>query len=93
MARLALLALAGVLGGCALIEYPEIAATERELAKAGFHTRAPSPADSDLPPGEMVERWDGEKTVYLYADPDVCRCVYTGATPQYALYRWLDDTP
>jgi hypothetical protein len=87
---LALFILAAALSGCALIERHETAATEQLLARAGFQMHAVAPGDSDLPPGEIVTRWEGKATLYLYADPDVCRCVYTGAMSQYERYRWLE---
>ena len=79
MTKPALLVLAAALGGCALMAPQQ----ENLLVKGGFEKRAAESSERDLPPREMVDRWDGEKTVYLYADPDGCRCVYAGATAQY----------
>ena len=83
MTRLALLVLTAALGGCASV-------TENLLVKAGFQPRAAESSERDLPPREIVDRWDGEKTVYLYADPDGCRCVYAGAAQEYERYHWLE---
>jgi hypothetical protein len=84
--KLALLALVAALGGCALMARRQ----ENLLVKAGFERRAAESGERDLPPREIVDRWDGEKTVYLYADPDGCRCVYAGATQEYERYHWLE---
>ena len=90
MMKLQFLVLAAALSGCALIERQQAAVTENLLVEAGFQMRAAASVESDLPPREIVTRWDGEKTVYLYADPGGCHCVYAGATPQYERYRWLE---
>jgi len=63
---------------------------ENLLVKAGFERRAAESSERDLPPREIVDRWDGENTVYLYADPDGCHCVYAGGTPEYQRYHWLE---
>jgi hypothetical protein len=89
-----LLLLAGALGGCAALERQEVADTEKLLAAAGFEMR---PADSaerqqdlaNMPPFEVVARRRGEKTVYTYADPQNCRCLYVGAPEAFAEYRRL----
>jgi hypothetical protein len=88
--KLQLLFLAAALGGCALMEHHETAATERLLVQAGFQMRAAESGERDLPRREIATLWDGEKTRYLYADPDGCRCVYAGGTAQYERYRWLE---
>src|SRR6266852_2557587 len=90
MGKLALLLLAGALSGCALIEREQAAVTDDLLARAGFQMRAPGSDDQDLPRRDFVTQWDGEKTLYTYADPDGCRCVYSGGEAQYERYRWLE---
>ena len=89
MTKLQLLVLAAALSGCALVEREQAAVKEDLLVEAGFQRRAAAGVESDLPPREIVTRWDGEKNVYLYADPGGCHCVYAGAMPQYERYRWL----
>jgi hypothetical protein len=86
----ALFILAAALSGCALVEREQAMVEEDLLAQAGFEVRAAASGESDLPPREIVERWDGEKTVHLYADPYGCRCVYSGGEAQYQRYRWLE---
>jgi hypothetical protein len=89
-----ILVLAGALGGCAAIERQQTADTEKLLAAAGFQMR---PAESaaqqqdlaDTPPRRIVARREGAKTVYTYADPQNCRCLYVGGAEAYAQYREL----
>ena len=65
---------------------------DRLLLDAGFNVR---PADSPrraaqlqrLPPHRMLVRYRNERPVYLYADPDACRCVYFGNERAYQNYR------
>jgi len=90
VSKLALLLLAGALSGCALIEREQAAVTDDLLARAGFQMHAPGSDDQDLPPRDFVTQWDGEKTLYTYADPAGCRCVYSGGEAQYERYRWLE---
>jgi hypothetical protein len=90
MTKLLLLVLAGALSGCALIERQHAAVTGNLLLDAGFQMRAAGTGDRDLPPREIVAQWDSGKALYIYADPDGCHCVYTGTTPQYERYRWLE---
>ena len=69
-------------------------ASEREdlLASAGF---VPKKADNAarmasmkaLPPHQFVMRNRNGRTVYLYADPTVCGCIYIGDQNAYDQYR------
>jgi hypothetical protein len=80
------------LAGCAALERQEAAYTEKLLSEAGFH-RLPAESGrrqqdlADLPPREVVVRREGVKTVYAYADPQGCRCLYIGGPKAYAKYR------
>jgi hypothetical protein len=88
--KLALVILATALSGCALIEREQADVTENLLAHAGFQKRAATGGDRELPAREIATQYGGEKTRYLYADPDGCRCVYSGGEAQYERYRWLE---
>ena len=64
------------------------------LAAAGFvPQRANTPARiasmKKLPPNKFVQQSQGGKTVYVYADPVVCQCVYLGSQAAYAQYRGM----
>ncbi len=90
-----LLILVGALGGCAAIERQQAADTEKLLVAAGFQMR---PADSaerqqdlaNMPPHTIVAHREGAETVYTYADPQNCRCLYVGGAKAYAEYRPLE---
>ena len=70
------------------------AVSEKEdlLASAGF---APKKADTAarmasmkaLPPHQFVTRTRKGRTLYLYADPTVCGCIYVGDQNAYNQYR------
>ena len=43
-----------------------------------------------MPPFKVVAHRQGAKTVYTYADPQNCRCLYVGGPKAYAEYRRLE---
>ena len=55
---------------------PQIANTPEKLR----HLRA-------LPPDRLITRTRNGKTTYLYADPNICRCVYVGTPAAYRTYQ------
>ena len=65
---------------------------EDALSAAGFHKR---PADTPakvasmkaLPPNTFVTQVQKGRTVYLYADPAGCTCIYYGTEDNYGLYQ------
>lgn len=65
---------------------------ENALVAAGFHQR---PADTParvasmkaLPPNTFVTQTQKGRTVYLYADPTGCNCIYYGTEDNYGLYQ------
>lgn len=97
MRAAAALLLASAVAGCALFAKsgPRRAAEiEPLLTAAGFQA---VPADSDaklvelrkLPAYRLTYSTRGGQPHYWYADPDRCRCLYTGSEPQYARYEAL----
>ncbi len=69
-----------------------VADREDRLAAAGFRAR---PADTpqreallqQLPPQRFVVRTVRGRSLYVYADPLVCGCLYVGSEASYDLYR------
>lgn len=65
---------------------------EEMLSAAGFNVR---PADTSrklthlqkLPPYQILMRFRDERPIYLYADPQYCRCLYVGNERAYQTYR------
>jgi hypothetical protein len=71
---LAVLALAG----CSVIQGQVAADSEEILAQAGFQ-RHPLEGPG-LPARQLIE----DRGAYRFADPDFCRCEYTGGAKEYA---------
>src|SRR5688572_5787946 len=73
------LAAAAVLAlpGCAYLQGQVAADSEEMLTQAGFQ-RYPL-EEPGLPSRQLVE----DAGTYKFADPDFCRCVYTGGAKQY----------
>ena len=86
----AVLALALAAGACATATRN----TESMLTQAGFRQ---VPADTPkklahlqtLPERRIVIRTHQGKQYYVYADPDVCKCLYMGNSDQYQRYQQL----
>jgi len=80
--------------GCATLDRREARSTEQLLAAAGFRAK---PADTPerianiraMPPRELVLEEKGGTTVYAYADPDGCGCLYVGGPDAYSAYQQL----
>lgn len=71
-----------------------IADKENLLAAAGFVAKAASsPAQQaalkSLPANKFVQQNYKNNTVYLYADPIVCQCVYSGDQAAYSKYQQM----
>jgi hypothetical protein len=84
------LVVAGVLliAGCT----SSIGQKEDMLAAAGFTYRAatsPQTAASlkALPPHKFVPQQRNGQTVWIYADPTICGCLYVGNVAAYQRYR------
>ena len=78
-----------VLGGCAAARRDQAAETTNLLTQAGFKLlKADTPERmaklNALTPYKVVP-WKRKSggTVYAYADPDPCRCVFVGSRKQY----------
>lgn len=82
-----------VLAGCQSASQV-IAAKEDLLSAAGFVAKpATTPAQQaslkSLPPNKFVQQTYNNQIVYVYADPVVCQCVYTGNQAAYAKYNQM----
>src|SRR5215472_16828739 len=71
---------------------PAVSEKEDMLANSGF---VPRKADNavrlatlkSLPPHQVVTRTINGRPTYLYADPTVCGCIYSGDQSAYDQYR------
>ena len=85
---------AAILTGCATLQAAATRSTEARLRAAGFSVEAagtlPAPIDGQTPPARKLLREvrDGT-TVYVYRDPNLCRCLYVGGEPEYQHYQRL----
>ena len=80
--------------GCATMQAQDTRATKRLLAAAGFQMKAADTPEKiahlqALTPGKLVRRERNGAASYVYADRDVCKCLYTGTEQQYQEYRRL----
>jgi hypothetical protein len=81
----------GILAGCA---GPQAYRERREhlLSAAGFQLLPATRPDvaarlSHLPPHRLVWQDHAGKLTFLYADPEVCRCLFVGSEANYQAYR------
>jgi hypothetical protein len=66
------------------------------LAAAGFIARPANTPEREamlrsLPPNQLVQQAHGDQFVYVFADPLVCKCVFTGDPSAYSRYRLLEQ--
>jgi hypothetical protein len=87
-------AAAAALAGCAAMREREIREVEDMLAASGFVMK---PADSPdkaadlqkLPPRQLVPQQRDGQPYYVYADPDVCKCIWAGDQKAFAQFQQL----
>ena len=57
------------------------------LAASGFTEQPENPAAPPVPSREVTPETSGGVTRYVFADPSVCRCLYSGSEADYARYQ------
>ena len=80
--------------GCAAIRANQTHWTEQLLTAAGFHVEpAGTPEElahlQTLEPRKVVQDGRDDERRYVYADPEVCTCLYVGDERQYQKYQKL----
>lgn len=88
------LALVLALAGCATIHRVTSKDTESMLSAAGFRAESADTPEKlaqlkGTPPYRLKAMQRDGQLVYVYADPDGCRCVYVGDEQAYAAYQGL----
>jgi hypothetical protein len=83
------------LGACAAIQRQEAQDTDDLLAAAGFRAKvADTPAKVEhlkaMTPLKITTRVKDGQTIYSYADPVSCNCVYVGGPKEYQEYKRLE---
>lgn len=86
--------LAAVAVGCAALEREEVQQTENLLSAAGFQVKVAETPEKLQQLGTMrqhqiIRRLHDGRVMYVYADAQVCRCLYYGTQEQYDRYRRL----
>jgi hypothetical protein len=80
----------GLLGGSAIAQQE---ATDMHLEDVGFVMRAATPQQIErlrlLSPRKFIARTVGGRRYYLYADPDLCKCVFLGDETAMQSYKDL----
>lgn len=71
-----------------------ISGKENLLTAAGFVAKSATSPDQQaslksLPANKFVQQTKNNQTVYLYADPVVCQCVYSGNQAAYSKYSQM----
>lgn len=83
-----------MLAGCATIRDKQTTDTEQVLAAAGFYMKlADTPEKMTrlraLTPRKLVPHERDGKVYFVYADPDVCRCLFAGTEQNYQEFQRL----
>jgi len=92
MKMLAMVALAVCAGACSYFRGREAERTDRLLAAAGFQmVAADTPQRAEQlkaqKPLKIISRTKNGKTVFTYADPYDCHCMWVGGPDEYAKYQ------
>jgi len=83
-----------MLAGCATISRSETTDTEQVLAASGFYMKLADTPEKlarlrALTPRKLVAHQRDGKLYFVYADPDVCTCLYAGTEQNYQEYQRL----
>jgi hypothetical protein len=85
--------IAAAIPACQL-QQQSIVQHEDNLSAAGFVVHLANTAERQtmlhrLPPNQFVRRVNGDQTLYVYADPVACSCLYVGN--QQAFDRYVSN--
>jgi len=86
--------LAALVVGCAALEQEEVQQKENLLAAAGFQIKVAEAPDklqqlATMQQHQIIRRLHDGKVMYVYADSQVCKCLYYGTEAEYDRYRRL----
>lgn len=90
--RLFTMVLLGALGAWTGEVLAQQLATDMKLEDAGFVMRTAKSGNElahikKLPPRQFVSRTKNGQRYYVYADPDLCKCVFLGNAIAFEAYR------
>ena len=85
---------AALVSGCTAMRRDEADHVEKTLAAAGFQMKLADTPEKlaklqQLPVRKITVRDHKGAQMFVYADPDFCKCLYAGTEEQYARYRQL----
>jgi hypothetical protein len=95
LARLAVVVVAlSLLPACSYFKRQDADQVESTLAAAGFRMKSADTPErlaklQAMPVRKIFTKQREGETVYLYADPDFCKCIYAGRQEQYDRYQRL----
>jgi hypothetical protein len=94
LAPLVAVLVAVLVAGCSYMHREEAEQVEKTLAASGFRIKAADTPQKlaklqQLPPRKISTRMHNGRRMYVYADPDFCKCLYYGDEQQYQRYRQL----
>ena len=86
--------ISSMLTSCGSISKHEAGRTEDYLIKAGFTKKLATTAEeqaklSAFKPLKMVRAKKDGEVIYVYPDPDNCKCAYVGGEQQFMEYKRL----
>jgi hypothetical protein len=92
--RVFALLLGASVAACTPIERSTSRGMETELSLAGFKVMAADTAEKQkmlhtLPPRSVTRIVRPDNTYYIYADPDLCACLYVGREAEYDNFKHL----
>jgi hypothetical protein len=84
------------LAACASTQLKKVIRVESQLTDSGFRML---PADTpeklaqvrQRPQHKLITHQQGGNVLYIYADADHCKCVYTGGKQSYQRYQHIAD--
>lgn len=93
-AQFAAVVLMAMVMGCAALEREEVQETEHTLAAAGFQVKLAETPDKlrqlkTMQQHKIIRRSHDGKPMYVYADAQLCQCLYYGNQDAYDKYRRL----
>ena len=84
------------LAACASTQLKKVIRVESQLRDSGFKMRLADTPEKlaqvkQLSQHKLITLQQGDKVLYIYADADHCKCVYTGGEEAYQRYQRIAD--
>jgi hypothetical protein len=84
------------LAACASTQLKKVIRVESQLRDSGFKMRLADTPErlaqiKQLSQHKLITLHQGDKVLYIFADADHCKCVYTGGEAAYQRYQRIAD--